>query len=318
MADKNTLSKKNIMLTVPEGRLHGRILKGVGGAYEILLDDRTRFGSKPRGIFRKKSQSPLPGDHVVCQASGDSDFPLQILEIKERRNVLVRPLMANLDLLILTFAVTQPEPDLLLLDKLLVYAVKNDIEPLVCFTKSDLDHSERDRLLNMYSAAGFRVISSSPYDWADDEIRELIHGRVVTFAGPSGVGKSTLLNQISGEEQMDTGDVSDKIGRGRHTTRHTELFPMAGGFLVDTPGFTSLEIEQLNIFPEELVLGYPEFQGVARNCRFQDCHHLTEIGCAVKELAAENKAVAERYDRYAYFRVILDRLPIHHWKKKED
>lgn len=308
----------SILDLVPEGRLEGRVLKGVGGAYEILLKDGSRFLSKPRGLFRKHGHSPLAGDVVVCQASGDSEFPLTIVEIMERRNRLLRPPLANLDLLILTFATQVPSPDLLLLDKLLIYCVKNNIEPLICFTKADLDQAENTRLCQMYEAAGYRVLSSSEDEFPIDAILREIKGRLVAFAGPSGVGKSTLLNAISGEEQMVTGDVSERLGRGKHTTRHSELFPMAGGYLVDTPGFTSLDIEYLDVYPEELIDGYPEFLEAASQCRFQDCHHLTEIGCEVKTLAKANQSLNERYERYKGFRETLDQLPIHHWKKKED
>lgn len=311
-------SKNSILDRVPEGILNGRILKGVGGAYEILLEDGQRFLSKPRGIFRKRNMSPLAGDLISCQASGDSDFPLQILSIKKRRNALIRPPLANLDLLILTFACQDPDPDLMLLDKLLIYATKNDIDCLICFTKADLNPVENERLCNIYREAGFPVISSSMDEPANEEIEVAIDGRVVAFAGPSGVGKSTLLNEVSGQEEMITGDVSEKLGRGRHTTRHSELFPMRGGFLVDTPGFTSLDITQLDIMPEEVIAAYPEFHEAAASCRFQDCHHLTEIACQVKIEAEKSAANAERYERYATFREVLDQLPIHHWKKKED
>lgn len=318
MNSKQAAAKKSASVSPPEGRSRGRILKGVGGAYEILLEDGQRFSSKPRGIFRKQNMSPLPGDIVICQPSGDSDFPLQIMEIEPRRNASMRPPMANLDLLVLTFATKDPEPDLILLDKLLIFAAKNNIECLICFTKADLDQEENTRLLEMYRAAGFNVLSSSVDDWANTAISDEIKGRVVAFAGPSGVGKSTLLNEISGKEEMLTGEISERLSRGRHTTRHTELFPMLGGFLVDTPGFTSLAIDQLDVLPEELIAGYPEFLEPARECRFQDCHHLSERDCAVRDAAELSDAAKERYDRYCSFRIELNQLPLHHWKKKEN
>ena len=311
-------NKNRILDAVPEGILNGRILKGVGGAYDVLLDNGQRFSAKPRGIFRKQKMSPLAGDLVTCQASGDSDFPLQILTINKRRNTLMRPPLANLDLLILTFACQDPDPDLVLLDKLLIYAAKNNMDCLICFTKVDLNPEENERLVDMYRAAGYPVISSSLDAPASDIIEEQIRGQVVAFAGPSGVGKSTLLNEVSGRVEMITGDVSERLGRGKHTTRHSELFPMAGGFLVDTPGFTSLDITQMDIRPEDLIFGYPEFLESAHECKFQDCHHLTETDCRVREQADFSKSAAERYERYAAFRLVLNQLPIHHWKKKED
>lgn len=309
---------RNILDDVPEGILDGRILKGVGGAYEILLENGQRFLSKPRGVFRKRNMSPLPGDLITCQGSGDSDFPLQILTIKPRRNQIIRPALANLDLLILTFAATEPAPDLILLDKLLIYAAKNNIDALICFTKADLDATENERLVDIYQKAGFEVISSSFDEPAAVIIEEKIKGRVLAFAGPSGVGKSTLLNEVSGQDDMIIGHVSEKLGRGKHTTRHSELFPLAGGFLVDTPGFTSLDITQLDILPEEIIYGYPEFAEAASQCRFLDCHHLTETDCQVRELAKTSTGAADRYERYRNFRLELNQLPIHHWKKKED
>ena len=284
--------------------MNGRITKGVGGQYRIAFAGGQTGTASVRGIFRKNGLSPTPGDLVVCAESGDPDVPWRIEQILPRRNCLIRPPLANLDGLVITLSAAEPAPDFYLADKLLTICLINKIEPLLCLTKTDLAKADFPGL-DCYRRAGCALIETSPDDQASlIELRRWIKGRVVSFAGQSGVGKSTLLNRLFGEEMMPSGDLSGKIGRGRHTTRHVELFPLAGGFLADTPGFSSLEFHELGITGEQLIQGYPEILAVQDQCRFSSCRHLGELGCAVPESGVDD----ERLQRYRFFRIQLDSI----------
>lgn len=282
----------------------GRITKGVGGQFEVALENGQESIASARGIFRKEGMTPTVGDMVECAPSGDPGIPWRIDIILPRRNFLVRPPLANLDGLVITLSAADPAPDFYLADKLLTICYINHIEPLLCLTKTDLAHGcESD--LSGYSRAGCRIIETSPDDHSGlTELRTWITGRVVSFAGQSGVGKSTLLNRLFGVEMMPAGELSIKISRGRHTTRHVELFPLAGGYLADTPGFSSLELAELGIKGEQLVDGYPEIIAVEGDCRFTGCRHLGELGCAVPGSGIDDG----RLLRYRFFRHQLDSI----------
>lgn len=289
----------------PDGRGLARILKGVGGQYWLHAPDGFAGIASARGLFRKSGTVPTPGDWVRYVPSGDPDTPWRIETILPRRNILVRPAVANLDMLIITLSAEEPAPDYFLADKLLTVCLANQVEPLICITKTDLDDAAAKAIGACYAAVGCPVISTNPADTASHhELRRLLQGRVVSFAGQSGVGKSTLLNELFGAERMATGSVSERIGRGRHTTRHVELFPFAGGYLADTPGFSSLELYELGITGSDLAAGYPEIQAVADRCRFAGCRHLGELGCAVDSAAI----TPERLARYRFFRQQLDSI----------
>ena len=211
--------------------------------------------------------------------------------------------MANLDGLIIILSAVEPEPDFYLADKLMAVSLINGIEPLICLTKTDL--SDASGQLACYIPAGCRIIETSP----DDEdsllvLKTWMDGRTISFAGQSGVGKSTLLNRLFGEERMPAGEVSSRIGRGRHTTRHVELFPINGGYLADTPGFSSLELYDLGVTGEQLETGYPEISLVADRCRFTGCRHLGDLGCAVPDSGIH----PDRLQRYRFFRNQLDSI----------
>lgn len=288
-----------------ESKLTARILRAVGGQY--LLDDGAGFSgiAAARGIFRLEGIIPTPGDLVVYESSGDPDVPWVISEIKPRRNYLVRPALANLDRLLITAAAAEPAADFFLIDKLITVCLVNDIEPILIITKNDLASTGEDRFGPVYKPAGISIYYTSLNDKrSHDEIRALLPGRLVSFAGQSGVGKSKLLNQLFGDEMMVTGGISKKIGRGRHTTRHVELFPYAGGYLADTPGFSTLELPDLGITSDNIELGYPEITAVTNQCRFTGCRHLGDLGCAVTEAAIH----PERLERYRVFREQLDKI----------
>ena len=306
----------------------GRILRGVGGAYWIETLAGEICAAKPRGIFRKQKQVPLPGDWGGLGDSGDDDFPYVIENISPRQNSLIRPSLANLDLCFLTFAVADPEPDLLLLDKLACIASLMSIIPVIIWTKADLAPEKTQELQSVYRATGWQQLISQQEQLPVSCMRQMMQGKIACLAGPSGVGKSTLTNALLEAACMETGEISEKLGRGRHTTRHVELFRLkseamspdegllsseqenaAISYLADTPGFTSLELEQLGIYPEELIKGYPDLS-VDQSCRFLDCRHLNEPECAVRERAQEDPGLLERYQRYRQLRESLENVPV--------
>ena len=278
--------------------VQGVITKGVGGAYSVCIDGgKTRAACQIRGGLRLGSIVPQAGDRVTIEPSGDPDLPYVITKILPRKNNLVRPPVANVDYLILTFSVTDPEPDLKLLDKLLIICANLDITPLIVFTKEDLGKEAAAKYLDEYSACGYQVLVSSKDSPVTAEALESITGSgIAAFAGPSGVGKSTLCNRIIGKEHMEVGTISKKLKRGRHTTRHVELFDFGEGFITDTPGFTSFEPEEME--KEDLRFLFPEFLPYEGKCRFRECLHDREPGCAVQEAADQGLIHTARLERY--------------------
>jgi ribosome biogenesis GTPase len=295
--------------------LSGVVLRGVGGKYLVSCPDVGTCFAKPRGIFRKEGLSPLPGDRVRLGPSGDPDVPYRIDAIDPRSNVLVRPAMANLDLLVIVASAASPEPDLPLVDKLLAIAAASDIDAVLCVGKRDLKEQRADDIAGIYRNAGFPTWTFSlPAGDPPRDLLERIQGRTVAFAGQSGVGKSTLLNHLMGSVLMATGAVSVRIGRGRHTTRHAELFPLpGGGFLADTPGFSQLEFIDVGIDAPALLAGYPELSGMEGECRFTGCRHLGEKGCSVEARVASGRVDPDRLERYRTFRRQVDL--IHHYDR---
>ena len=283
--------------------VQGVITKGVGGAYSVCIDGgKTRAACQIRGGLRLGSIVPQSGDRVTIEPSGDPDLPYVITKILPRKNNLVRPPVANVDYLILTFSVTDPEPDLKLLDKLLIICANLDITPLIVFTKEDLGKEAAAKYLDEYSACGYQVLVSSKDSPVTAEALESITGSgIAAFAGPSGVGKSTLCNRIIGKEHMEVGTISRKLKRGRHTTRHVELFDFGEGFITDTPGFTSLSLLQLGIGYKEVPAGYPEIYKFTGKCKYDDCRHIKEEGCVVREALSLGQIGEERYNRYREF-----------------
>jgi ribosome biogenesis GTPase / thiamine phosphate phosphatase len=280
----------------------GRIVRGVGGLY-LIADDAGPVGmASARGIFRKDGLTPTVGDLVECIPSGDPDVPWRLDKILPRRNCLIRPSVANLDGLVITLSAADPAPDYYLADKLLSICLINQIEPLLCLTKTDLVRDWKDAV-SCYRPVGCRMIEIRPDSPEGmEELQQWLHGRVVSFAGQSGVGKSTLLNRLCGGALMKIGDLSARVGRGRHTTRHVELFRHEDGFLADTPGFSSLELFDLGIDGRQLVTGYPEIKTIEDQCRFFGCRHLGDLGCAIKNSTID----PERLARYRFFREQLD------------
>jgi len=276
----------------------GIIIKGIGGFYYVRKDDEI-YECKARGIFRKDEITPLPGDLVSFTVIDEDHKKGTIDKIHERQSQLIRPAVANINQVIVVISIKSPAPDLLLLDKLLVMAEHQNIDAIVCINKIDLASDEEySEICEAYSKAGYEVIlSSSKTGDGLDNLKKSLNGRISVLAGQSGVGKSTILNKIIDSQVMKTGNISDKIERGRHTTRHAELVKVeTDGYLVDTPGFSSLGIA--NITYDKLALYYREFQNYMDRCRFTHCSHISEPQCAIKEAVNEGLIDKGRYMRY--------------------
>ncbi len=283
----------------------GIILKGIGGFYYVSSEDDI-YECKARGIFRKDDVTPLTGDRVTFSVTDPLLKKGNIDGIMERTTVLTRPAAANIDLLVAVIAAKSPEPDLLLLDKILVTAAKKEIEAVICINKIDLDSGDnRAELRSSYNKAGYTLIETClGENTGFRRLKEDLKGHISVFAGQSGVGKSTLLNRIADTVIMQTGTISEKIERGRHTTRHSELIRLAdGGYVVDTPGFSSFELAE--IVHTELAHLFPEFLDHIYNCRFTGCSHVNEPDCAVKEAVEQGSIGRGRYQRYTELYAIL-------------
>lgn len=283
----------------------GVIIKGVGGQYTVRFKNCGKYEyaqCAARGAFRLKGLKPAIGDRVTIVPSGDPDVEYVIDDIEDRTSFIARPPVANLSVMLLTFSVTDPLPDLTLLDKLLLVCSLRDIKPVIIFTKSDLNSDESETLYSVYTKSGYEVLVSSPQKpITKNDLKDIIGDGIAAFAGPSGVGKSTLCNVLLGYDLMQTGEVSAKIKRGKHTTRHVELHEFFDGFICDTPGFTSLSLEEQGVDYRDVLYGFPEITSIAEGCRFDDCSHRKEDGCVVRNAVAEGLLDSGRYERYTSF-----------------
>ena len=269
----------------------GVITKGIGGFYYVKAEDGKTYECRARGIFRKNGTKPMIGDRVVIALNGEQG---SVSEILPRKNFLIRPSVSNIDLLVLVSATKSPEANPYFLDKLLVIAERQEISPVLCFNKEDL--ADGDALEEIYRSCGYPIIHTSAATGEGvEQLRALICGKTAAFAGLSGVGKSSLLTLLTSTE-LETGAVSERLQRGKHTTRHVELLPLPeGGFVLDTPGFSSLVPE--NFPPEELSWCFPEMRD-AGECRFRGCSHISEPDCAVKKKRSEGGISESRYQSY--------------------
>ncbi|CEN91600.1 ATP/GTP-binding protein [[Clostridium] sordellii] len=279
--------------------LEGIIIKGIGGFYYIDTDKGV-YECRARGIFRKEKITPLVGDHVKMSIVDEENKKGVLEEIEKRDTELVRPPIANVNKAIIVFAIKNPNPNLSLLDRFIVLAERECLEIVIVLTKSDLATDEElEKLKNIYEVSGYKVIPvSNNKELNIDKVKEELKGNIVVFAGPSGVGKSTLLNNIDSKFQLQTGEVSDKIKRGKHTTRHAELLKLeCGGMVADTPGFSSLTLDDIE--ENELKDYFIEFENFSDECKFGGrCMHENEPSCGVKNAVKENKISKERYESY--------------------
>ncbi|NLM20607.1 MAG: ribosome small subunit-dependent GTPase A [Peptococcaceae bacterium] len=277
--------------------IEGILIKGYAGFYYVYADDRV-WECSLRGRFRVKKQDFIPGDKVLILPGVGNKATIE--KVMERRNSLVRPNVANVDRAFLVFARKMPDPDYNLLDRLLIQVGKAGLQAIIIFTKEDLTEDLIDPFHEYYRACGYTVLNISNKTLKGiDEVKKMIKGHITVFAGPSGSGKSSLLNCLQPHKEQKTGAVSAKIGRGRHTTRHVELIPVEGGLVADTPGFSTLYLPEMK--REELQLYFPEFEKYKYSCRFKSCLHDKEPDCAVKEALAESKILSSRYKHYIQF-----------------
>lgn len=274
----------------------GVIIKALSGFYYVKTDEGV-LECKARGRFRLDGTSPLVGDRVQC--SLDAQGRGRIDRVEERKNWFVRPTVANIDALVFVAANTNPVTDPFLVDRVSVIAEESDCDLIVCLNKTDLNAGED--LYQIFTGAGFPVIRTSAETGEGiEELRIALRGKISAFTGNSGVGKSSLLNRLLPELNIPTAEVSEKLGRGKHTTRHTELFELEeGSYVADTPGFASFEIEMMKRIPKEnLAFDFRDFAPYIGKCRFQDCTHRKEPGCAVTEALASGAISQSRYASY--------------------
>ena len=277
----------------------GKIIKGIAGFYYVHDGKSDVFQCKAKGVFRNRKIKPLVGDDVEFEITDEKDKEGNITEILPRKNSLIRPAVANIDQAIVVFALMDPEPNLNLLDRILVMMETQQIPVTICFNKADLTKAgEEEKYRAIYEPAGYDVVFISVYEKEGmDEIRKRIAGKTTVLAGPSGVGKSSLTNCLYPEAEMETGSVSEKIRRGRHTTRHSQLFFLGEKtFMMDTPGFSSMYVEDMEA--GDLKEYFPEFKQYEDGCRFLGCVHVGEKICGIKEAVEGGKISRSRYDNY--------------------
>lgn len=276
-------------------KCEGIIIKGIGGFYYVEASGEI-FECKARGVFRKSGIKPLAGDYVTISINENAENTID--EVHKRKNSLVRPPVANVDKLFIVSSVCEPKPVLLIIDRLTALAVNQGIEPVVVFTKNDLDSA--DEYVEIYKKAGIRAYSVSCVTGEGvDEIKAELEGHISAFCGNSGVGKSSLLNAINPELALKTGEISDKLGRGRHTTRHSELIKVDGGYVADTPGFSSFETDETElILKDDLPYAFKEFEPYLGQCKFTSCLHMKDKGCRVIQAVEDGDIPQSRHESY--------------------
>lgn len=280
--------------------MQGRIIKGIAGFYYVYdVVEFAVYECKAKGIFRKEKIKPLVGDLVEYEILSREEKTGNIVDILPRKSELIRPAVANIDQALVVFAVTKPKPHFNLLDRFLVMMERQEIPVVICFNKKDIAKTpEIEELKDIYAECGYKVIFASAKNEENiSEIKDVLKGKITAVAGPSGVGKSSLINCMQENVSMETGGISRKIERGKHTTRHSELIPVEDdSYIMDTPGFSSLYTNDFE--KEELKYYFPEFREYYGTCRFQGCNHVNEPDCAVKNAVDKGMIHTVRYEDY--------------------
>ena len=277
----------------------GKILKGIAGFYYVYVKNIGVVECKAKGLFRNQGVKPLPGDMAELEISDAEKLSGNITGLLPRKNSLIRPAVANIDQVLVFFAVKDPDPHLNLLDRFLISMERIGMPVYIIFNKKDLSDEESvNSLRDIYHSAGYTTFAiSAGKGIGREEVYALLEGKTSVLAGPSGVGKSTFMNLVNPEAASIVGELSEKIKRGKNTTRHTELFPVGdNSYLIDTPGFSSFYIDDIEA--EELGQYYPEIKKYEPGCRFAGCSHLKEQECGVRKALSEGLIAPERYDNY--------------------
>ena len=279
----------------------GKILKGIAGFYYVQAVDGNLYECKAKGIFRNRNVKPLVGDDVEISILDEAEKKGNIDQILPRKNDLIRPAVANVDQALVLFSIMSPEPNLNLLDRFLVMMEVRQVPAIICFNKIDLTGGEKMQdFRDIYEAAGYPVYFTSTYEnQGIEEIRKLVKGKTTVLAGPSGVGKSSLTNLLYPQAEMETAGISRKIQRGKHTTRHSELFSIGPDtYMMDTPGFSSMYIGDMEC--SGLKAYFPEFAPYEEDCRFLGCVHIGETVCGVKNAVRDGRISPSRYENYRF------------------
>jgi ribosome biogenesis GTPase len=282
--------------------MQGKIVRGIAGFYYVSVPGTGIVECKAKGVFRNQKRKPLIGDNVSVELLDRENCRGNITDISERKNQLIRPAVANVDQAAVIFAASYPKPNLNLLDRFWLMMETQNIPTVICFNKTDdREQAEVQALAKHYEKSGSRVcLTSTVTGDGIDELKSCLIGKTSVFAGPSGVGKSSVMNVLFPEARMETGQISEKIKRGKHTTRHSELFYLGEDtYVMDTPGFTSLALPDLE--KEQIREYYPEFAAFRGECRFLGCVHMSEPDCRVKRAVAEGEISALRYENYKQF-----------------
>ena len=279
--------------------MQGKIVKGVAGFYYVHVPDKGIYECKAKGIFRKENQKPLVGDDVEIQILNEEEAKGNIEKLLPRKSELIRPAVANIDQALVIFAIVKPQPNFNLLDRFLIMMEQQGIPCIICFNKADIDEQQDgDSYEEIYRSCGYETIQVSAKNGQGlDALKEKLVGKTTTVAGPSGVGKSSIINELQSSIRMETGAISTKIERGKHTTRHSELIAMEENtYILDTPGFSSLGLFDME--KEDLTKYYREFVNHEKYCKFAGCAHMNEPVCGVKEAVADGEIAKLRYENY--------------------